>query len=89
MRSQVEKRCVVKDDLINIRRGRSLVRPLHGNSKGPPGRTRQDEGFDGTDLAGFENLKSLTSEGVKGVGDLCPSRMLTVMLCCYLEPSPL
>ena len=86
MRSQVEKRCVVKDDLINIGGRGSLVRPLPGNGKGPSGRTRQDEGLDGTDRTGFENLKSLTQKWVKGMGDFCPSQMLTVMMCCYLEP---
>jgi hypothetical protein len=89
MRSQVEKQCVLKDALVSIRGRRSLVRPFPGNGKGPPGRSRQNEGLDGCDLAGFENLKSLTPKGVKGVGDFCPSQMLTVMLCCYLPPFPL
>jgi hypothetical protein len=73
MRSQVEKRCVLEDALADIGRRESLVRPFPGNGKGPPARPRQNEGLDGTDLAGFENLKSLTQKGVKGMGDLCPS----------------
>ncbi len=64
-----------------------MVRPLPGDSKGPPGRTRQDESLDGTDLAGLENLKPLAFERVKGMGDFYPSQMLTVTMCCYLEPS--
>ena len=88
MRSQVEKQCVLKDTLVSIRRRESLVRPFPGNGKGAPAGPRQNEGLDGCDLAGFEDLKSLTPKGVKGMGDLCPSQMLTVMMCCYLEPSP-
>jgi len=87
MRSQVEKRCVLKDRLVSRGRRESIVRPLPGNSKGPPGRTRQDESLDGTDLAGLKNLKPLASERVKGMGDFCPSQMLTMTMCCYLEPS--
>jgi hypothetical protein len=83
----VEKRCVLKDALADIRGRWSLVRPLPGNGKGAPGRTSQDEGLDGADLAGFENLESLTPKGVKGMGDFCPSQMLAVTMCCYLPPS--
>ena len=87
MLSQVEKRCVLEDRLVARGRRGNIVRPLPGNSKGPPGRTRQDECLDGTDLAGLENLKTLASERVKGMGDFCPSQMLTVIMCFYLEPS--
>jgi hypothetical protein len=87
MRSQIEKRCVLQDMLVARGRGGSIIRPLPGNSKGPPGRARQDEGLDGTDLAGLENLKPPASERVKGMGDFCPSQILTVTMCCYLEPS--
>jgi len=87
MRSQIEKRCVLEDMLVARGRRGSIVRPLPGNSKGPPGRTRQDECLDGTDLAGLENLKTLASEGVKGMGDFCPPQTFTVIMCCYLVPS--
>jgi hypothetical protein len=86
MRPQVEERCVVEDVLVTIHARGSSICPFAGNGKGPPGRSSQNEGLDGADFAGLENLKSLTTKRVKGMGDFRPSQILTVVMCCYLAP---
>ena len=88
MRSQVEKRCILKDMRVDRERRGSIIGPLPGNSKGPRRRTRQDESLDGTNAAGFKNSKSLSPERMKGMGDFSPSQILAVKRCISLPPSP-
>ena len=87
MRSQVEKRCVLKDMRVDRERRGSIICPLPRNSKGPRRRTCQDESLDGTNAAGFKNSKSLTPERMKGMGDFSPSQILAVTMCIYFAPS--
>ena len=84
MRSQVEKRCILKDMRVARERRESMICPLPGNSKGPRRRTCQDESLDGTNAAGFKNSKSLTPERMKGMGDFSPSQILAVTMCISL-----
>ena len=62
----------------------SFVCPFLMDGKRSQTRASQQKRLDGTDAADFENLKPLTPEWVKGMGDFCPTQMLTVTMCFYL-----